>query len=133
MTFTEWDSHLELIKGFVAQRWPDVALYIHKSSLTIKMVEVMTGDVSLQLSPQEDNCMVPRVSVGSSGGLPSPLELAQAKLNDMARVLEALHFANGKCAGIRVFRDGQCPCARCDTRGDVRGTPCDGCEGKGTR
>ena len=131
MTFSDWDAHLGSLQAQVQTRWADLEVAVHKSSLSVKMRDCMSGDVRLERGSAD--FMVPRVRIGSSVGMPLELSLAQAQLNDMARVMDALHFVHAACDGMRVFRDGECPCSRCSTKGKTRDGECDACGGEGFR
>lgn len=136
MTFSEWGERLVKLAQEVGARWPVSASVERATTLHVQIHDVMSGRVDLDLSqrPQED-CMVPSVRTGSSAGFPTDLSMAQAKLNDMQLVLDALHFCNASCANIRVFPEGKCPCAKCSGRGTKfrSDTPCDACGGEGVR
>jgi hypothetical protein len=136
MTFDEWGEHLKKLSQKVVARWP-VSVSVDKAtSLHVEIRDATGGRVELDLSRQPgDDCMVPNVRVGSGSGLPSDLSYAQAKLNDMRLVLEALHFCNVSCSNIRVFPEGKCPCAQCRGSGTKfrSDAPCEACNGEGVR
>jgi DnaJ-class molecular chaperone len=73
--------------------------------------------------------------VTSSSGFPGEVSVAQARVNDIQLVLNALHHCNAMCSGIRIFDDGKCPCSFCGGRGTSfrSSTPCETCKGTGKR
>jgi hypothetical protein len=136
-TFSEWGEHLTKLSHEVSRRWPMLSVSVDRETcLRVQIRDVMGGAVELDLSRRaNEDCLIPNVRVGSSGGLPSDLSVAQAKLNDMRIVLDALHYCNAACADLRLFPEGKCPCAQCSGRGysSRSDTPCGACKGKGVR
>jgi hypothetical protein len=136
VTFPEWGEHLTKLSHEVVVRWPALAVSVDKAqSLRVEIREVMSGAVDLRISSRDDDCMMPLVGVSGSGGLPADPSIAQAKMNEMQLVLDALHYCNARCQGIRVFLEGNCPCAQCSGRGTKykSDAPCEACDGKGRR
>lgn len=136
VTFPEWGNHLTSLAHDVVVRWPFVSVSVDRNErMSVEIKEVMSGAVDLRTAGGDARCMVPRIDVSGSGGLPQDLSLAQSKINDMQTVLGVLHYCNAQCVGIRVFAEGECPCAQCSGRGTMyrSKTPCDACDGKGTR
>lgn len=131
-TFPEWDHSLKILESQVTQRWPDVEAHCKDHVLWAQLRD-MSGSLDLRVDRSAGSAMVPWVSIGSSGALPADPSQAQAKMNDMQRVLDVLHYLNRACAGTRVFPEGSCPCSHCSGKGTARSGKCETCDGKGVR
>ena len=60
------------------------------------------------------------------------VEIANA-VRMMGDVRDAMRFVHGETSGVVVWRDGDCPCSYCSSRGTTQGRTCERCNGVGRR
>lgn len=133
VTYTEWSERLQDLEEKAKLRWPDLDLHVSNQRLWVEVdSRCLTGSLDTRLG---DECLVPRVSVGSSSSVSLDLSVAQSQINDMQRVMDVLHWLKASTQKIFIYPDGECPCERCGGRGTAHNskTPCESCEGKGRR
>lgn len=128
ITTTEWKALDAKLAAELARRWP----WLHDGALRAK-TPILTAHAELRWARDIGEGRAVQIFVDSSGCISGgALDIANAA-RMIGEVRDAMLFIHGETSGLVVWRDGECPCGFCGTRGTSCGVVCDRCKGTGKR
>ena len=126
ITRNEWEELEAKVSTRLAVRWP----WLYDGGLRVQ-TPLLSAHAELRLSNAQ--AMVVRITVDSSGCISGGVaEIANA-VRMMSEVRDAMLFVHGETDGVTVWRDGECPCSHCSSKGTTQGRACGRCNGTGKR
>ena len=127
ITEKEWDELETKLSMKIAARWP----WLHDGKLRVK-TPVLSAHAELRLLRDARSRMA-QIVVDSSGCVSGGVAEIANTIRMMEEVRDAMLFVHGETIGVVVWRDGDCPCSYCSSRGMTQGRKCERCEGTGKR
>ncbi len=127
ITRSEWEELEAKISAKLAARWP----WLHDGELRVR-TPLLSAHAELRCRGNAMSMSV-RITVDSSGCISGGVaEIANA-VRMMSEVRDAMLFVHGETDDVTVWRDGECPCSHCSSKGTTQGRACGRCNGTGKR